>query len=64
MIWLPTILGTLTLLFIVALVTYAVSLRRKMNRDLYCKLTCVGGSEMGRCPCSGPRECEMRKVAK
>jgi hypothetical protein len=62
--WLLTILGTVALLAVVALVTYAVALRRKMNRDLYCKMTCVGGSEMGRCPCVSPRECKMVRKGK
>ncbi len=25
----------------------------------YCKLTCVGGSEVGECPCPNPNACEL-----
>lgn len=26
----------------------------------YCKMTCLGGSERGECPCSGPTDCELQ----
>ena len=26
----------------------------------YCKLTCLGGSEMGECPCHTPNNCELK----
>lgn len=26
----------------------------------FCRLTCVGGSERGTCPCSGPTDCQMK----
>lgn len=26
-----------------------------------CRLTCMGGSEKGSCPCEGPMMCEERK---
>ena len=28
---------------------------------VYCGLTCMGGSERKTCPCTHPRDCEMRK---
>jgi hypothetical protein len=28
----------------------------------YCRLTCLGGSERGTCPCASPAACEMREV--
>jgi hypothetical protein len=27
---------------------------------IYCKLTCLGGSERGMCPCESPADCEMK----
>lgn len=27
----------------------------------YCKLTCIGGSESGTCPCKHPKECNFQK---
>lgn len=29
----------------------------------YCKLTCVGGSEEGTCPCQNPTWCELQDEA-
>lgn len=26
----------------------------------YCRLTCLGGSERGSCPCTHPDDCELR----
>lgn len=26
---------------------------------MYCKMTSLGGSECGECPCSNPEQCEM-----
>lgn len=26
----------------------------------FCRLTCVGGSERGTCPCAGPTDCQMK----
>jgi hypothetical protein len=26
----------------------------------WCRLTCLGGSEHGECPCDSPRECQMQ----
>jgi hypothetical protein len=34
-----------------------------VRRD-YCKLTCVGGSEAGRCACVCPRDCERSNFRK
>lgn len=27
----------------------------------FCKMTCLGGSERGECPCRGEYECELKK---
>ncbi len=27
---------------------------------MYCKMTCVGGSEQGQCPCKHPNACEIQ----
>ncbi len=26
----------------------------------WCRLTCLGGSERGECPCKSPNDCELR----
>lgn len=25
----------------------------------FCKMTCIGGSEVGECPCTHPKQCEI-----
>lgn len=27
---------------------------------VYCRMTCMGGSEKGKCPCRGPLNCEVQ----
>jgi len=34
--------------------------QRRAKYAVYCKLTCLGGSEQGMCPCQSPAECEMQ----
>jgi hypothetical protein len=53
----------LTLAALVLVAIYHVRLGRQIRRDRWCKMTCVGGSESGLCPCVGPRDCEMKKAA-
>jgi len=28
--------------------------------EVYCKLTCLGGSEKGKCSCKNPQSCKMK----
>ena len=37
-----------------------MSRQRRAKFAVYCKLTCMGGSERGMCPCQHPRDCEMK----
>lgn len=34
--------------------------QRRARFAVYCKLTCLGGSEQAMCPCRTPRDCEMQ----
>ncbi len=34
--------------------------QQRAKYAIYCKLTCLGGSEKGMCPCESPRDCEMK----
>jgi hypothetical protein len=34
--------------------------QRRARFAIYCKLTCLGGSEQAMCPCRSPRDCEMQ----
>jgi hypothetical protein len=29
--------------------------------ESYCRMTCLSGSERGRCPCKNPKECKLQE---
>lgn len=34
--------------------------QQRAKYAVYCKLTCLGSSEKGMCPCDSPNDCEMK----
>ncbi len=36
-------------------------LMEKAKLVTYCRMTCLGGSDVGECPCKGPAQCELQK---
>ena len=53
----------LTAILVIVALAFAIwsnaRLRRQQRRDVYCRMTCINGSEMGTCPCVSPRECRV-----
>lgn len=35
-------------------------MKSKSRFLVYCKMTCLGGSEQGECPCRSPATCELQ----